>query len=236
MADGIRSLTVLPNVAARNGQLHLNRGCHLKRAVESCFQRRLWRMSPVLKGAASLPTEIVAIRARYKRNRPSDFELRVRNWPAVIKSLRYGLGKVAEWFKATVLKTVVGPVLTVSSNLTLSARSRNGGGAGVDDRSRLLSGCSPNKWTQGSNPCLPVTEGALANSQALFLFLLRPLPPAYAKTRMSMLPGECPFRGERLGQPGRKLDPMEANVLQQPQRPFVIRPSRPGHIARRPTR
>ncbi len=29
-------------------------------------------------------------------------------------------GKVAEWFKATVLKTVVGLWLTVSSNLTLS--------------------------------------------------------------------------------------------------------------------
>ena len=29
-------------------------------------------------------------------------------------------GKVAEWFKATALKTVVGLWLTVSSNLTLS--------------------------------------------------------------------------------------------------------------------
>lgn len=31
------------------------------------------------------------------------------------------IGKVAEWFNATVLKTVVGLSFTVSSNLTLSA-------------------------------------------------------------------------------------------------------------------
>ena len=28
----------------------------------------------------------------------------------------------------------------------------------MDEWSRLLSGCSPKKWTQGSNPCLPVAN------------------------------------------------------------------------------
>ena len=40
----------------------------------------------------------------------------------VLKSPRLRPGKVAEWFKAAVLKTAVGLVFTVSSNLTLSAR------------------------------------------------------------------------------------------------------------------
>jgi hypothetical protein len=33
--------------------------------------------------------------------------------------------------------------------------NRIGGGAGVDDRGRLLSGCGVKSSTQGSNPCLP---------------------------------------------------------------------------------
>ena len=72
-------------------------------------------------------------------------------------------GKVAEWFKAAVLKTVVALSVTVSSNLTLSARSDQQtvwGGAGVDERSRLLSGCPAKNWTQGSNPCPPAVEDA----------------------------------------------------------------------------
>ncbi len=48
------------------------------------------------------------------------------------------LGKVAEWFKAAVLKTVVAPCVTVSSNLTLSARI-----------ARSLSGEVP-EWTNGA--------------------------------------------------------------------------------------
>ena len=47
-------------------------------------------------------------------------------------------GKVAEWFKAAVLKTVVALSVTVSSNLTLSARSE-----------RSQSGEVP-EWTNGA--------------------------------------------------------------------------------------
>ena len=68
----------------------------------------------------------------------------------------YTLGRVAERFKATVLKTVVGFIPTVSSNLTPSAYAIRTEvklvcqlsfvweGAGVDDWSCLLSSCSGN--------------------------------------------------------------------------------------------
>ena len=74
---------------------------------------------------------------------------------------------------ATVLKTVVAarspgvriplpPPAGVQRSLVGVAARRaafnkrmSGGGAGVDDRGRLLSGCGVKSSTQGSNPCLP---------------------------------------------------------------------------------
>jgi hypothetical protein len=64
-------------------------------------------------------------------------------------------GGMAEWFKAAVLKTAVALVVTGGSNPSPSALVMYRGGAGVAERSRLLSGCRAKNSTQGSNPCLP---------------------------------------------------------------------------------
>ena len=82
---------------------------------------------------------------------------------------------MAEWTKATVLKTVVAarspgvriplPPPQQRSDKKTEVGQRNSGtrgGARVVEWDRLLSGCGVNSSTQGSNPCLPASYALVA--------------------------------------------------------------------------
>ncbi len=73
---------------------------------------------------------------------------------------------MAEWTKATVLKTVVGLSHRGFESLSLRLGVYHWGGARVDEWGRLLSGCRGKTSTAGSNPALPadLMDGRLHKS------------------------------------------------------------------------